>query len=86
MILSDDAIELMKREIPFNQFDLIEDTNMCEVFISSGLVKSKADYKRLLKQGGLSWESINEYFLLLRKGKKEVALVEILLDKKNIAY
>lgn len=86
--IGDALVEMMKTELPFSTFKIEGNTwKLMEMFVSSGLVKSKGDAKRLIKQNALSIEVINGVdkdqnpiafkLLLLRRGKRDIAMVEL---------
>lgn len=68
--------------------DVIGRIDLIDLFVKTGLCKSKAEARRLIVQGGLSFTcgktSEDQYAILLYRGKKKVAMVlnwELYLDR-----
>ncbi len=76
MTLSD--LEFIKGALPNATIRADEDFVAEKHLIEMGLVTSKSEATRLVKQNGIHTEKLFNKFILVRKGKKEYGLLEII--------
>lgn len=74
---TEDNIEFIKKALPYAQISSTEEFSVEQSVISLGLVSSKAEARRLSEQKGIHVQQLFEKYYLIRKGKREYAIVEV---------
>lgn len=74
--LSEENMEFLKTALPYGKLEQSEEFDLAKSALTSGLVSSNGEAKRLIEQKGLSFEEVGARYILLKKGKREFGIVE----------
>ena len=75
--MSKSDFEFVKLAIPHIEIKSKSKMVIDEVLVELGLVNSKSEARRVVEQNGVSYELFYDKYLLVRKGKKDFGLVEV---------
>lgn len=73
--LTEEDFHILRESIPYHQV-LSSTFTIEDTVVDLGLVSSKGEARRLVKQNGIHAEEYFDRFILLRKGKRDYGLVE----------
>jgi tyrosyl-tRNA synthetase len=74
--LTEENMDFLKTALPYGKLEQSEEFDLAKSALTSGLVSSNSEAKRLIEQKGLSHEEIGSRYILLKKGKREFGVVE----------
>lgn len=69
--------EFVKKAVPNMKVKKKDKFVLEEVLVALGLVGSKSEARRVIEQNGVSYELFYDKYFLIRKGKKEYGVVEV---------
>ncbi len=75
--ISKDNVEFFKKALPYTTVKNKESFNLEKVLVEIGLVSSGNDAHRLVTQNGVKSDLLFDKYYLIRKGKRDYAVVEI---------
>ncbi|QQG44264.1 MAG: tyrosine--tRNA ligase [Candidatus Roizmanbacteria bacterium] len=75
--LTEKDLKFIKKSVPYTTLSSQNDLVLEEVLIQLGLVQSKNEARRLIEQKGVISNNLFNKYFLIRKGKKDYGIVEI---------
>lgn len=75
--MSRSDFEFVKLAIPHMEIKSKSEIVIEEVLVELGLVSSKSEARRVVEQNGVSYELFYDKYFLIRKGKKDFGVVEV---------